>query len=320
MLDCPARFGFEVARSSMRLLALALLVGTAGPLCGGPLDSHPTGGPWSQQADRARHEVALSVLVRDMALSPDQAKRILGLVQRLDKTVAGLAAAGGPAIVAVRAAMGTLRDRVLSTPAGLPGISRSELNARRAWEQNVEQLEREVEPIRNEIAGLLTPEQQKTLRAFNTDRSVAALGLEDSDLDEWCQRLVGIRETSASQVDETVKEQLGDILEEAGRSSQLDAAMALVKEVRALSKERFDAEIVQHARRMKTLTEPAPTASPSPPEVMELGEAVNENLLDMRLIPVLEAYLSRPAPAPHGVPSAAPATSPTPRAAAAGGK
>lgn len=263
------------------------------PLAAGPLDFHPTGGPWSRIAESARHEVALAVLVRDLALTQEQATKLLDLLRRVEKIISGVAAGSAKPAAVFRKSMAGYRDKVLATPKGYPSLSLDEVKARQTWDENVGQLEREVQPIREEVSGLLTPAQQKLVRAFSPERALGELGFDDEDLDEWSQRLVAMRGVPEAELEGKVSEELAEQLMEAGHPERLPRLIAAIKEARALTPEQFDKTLIGNARRIKALLAVQPDAKPPPPEVMELGEAVDQHLLDMRLIPVLAAYVAR---------------------------
>lgn len=272
----------------LRSLLALLLVGAVSA-AGGPLDSHPTGGPWSRIADSARHEVALAVLVRDLALTDEQAGKLLDVLRRVERIITGVAAGSAEPATAFRTSMAGFRDRVLATPRGLPGLSRAEIQARQTWEENVGQLDREVQPLREQVGGLLTPAQQKVLRAFSPERTLEALGFDDDDLEEWSQRLIAMRNLPPAGLEETVKEEMADQLQELGHPERLPALIAVIKEARALPPDRFDAALIANARRIKAMLSVKPDAKQQPVEMMDLNEAVDQHLMDMRMIPVLAA-------------------------------
>lgn len=262
---------------------------------GGPLDSHPTGGPWSRIAESARHEVTLAVLTRDMALTDEQARKLLDLLKRTERIVTGVAAGSAKPAAAFRTSMAGYRDRVLATATGYPNLQREEIKARQAWDENVGQFDREIQPIRDEAAGLLSPAQQKVLREFSPDRTLTLLGFDDEDLDEWAQRLIAMRAVPEKELEDRVKEELADQLHESGHPERLPKLIQAIKDIRAQPAEKFDADVIAHAKKIKRMLSVQAEAKPPPPEVMELPDAVDTHLLDMRMIPVLEAYLARPA-------------------------
>lgn len=286
----PGTLAVEMVQTAVLLL---LLVGRSA-WCG-PIDSHPTGGPWSQAAEFAKHEVALAVLVRDLELSEEQARKIHDGLKRLERTITGLAKGSGAPALQFRKAMAGYRDRMLATRGQLPDLTRDELKARQTWEENVWQLDREQAPIRAEIASLLTPAQRKVLCAFSVERTLVRLGFEEYDLTEWAERLIALRAVPDAELESSIKNQLADHLQESGHPERLPAVIAAIRETRALPPDRFDATLTAHARKVKGLLAVAPEAKSWPPENTALNDAVDNHLLDMRMIPVLDTYFARAA-------------------------
>lgn len=271
------------------LLAVALAPGGAAPL-----DTHPAAAPWLGQLENARHQVALAALVRDLELTDEQAKRLHAILQKLDHVVRSLVKGSDGPVRDWTKALAGLRDRALALPTGVPSPTRADLAAHRAFNENLEQLEREVGPARDELAALLTPKQQKTLRAFVPDRVLAGLTLDDEELEEWNQRVVALKDAPAAEVETRVKEQLADQLEEAGHPKRLPEAMRLVTEIRALTAEQFDGRVTEFAKKLRKMMGAAPAVSAEPQaETMDLPGAVDSHLLDMRMLPVIEAELAR---------------------------
>src|SRR5688572_8110396 len=93
----------------------------------GPLEGHPTGGPWSRIAESARYEVTLAVLVRDLSFTDVQARKLLDLLKRTEKIITGVAAGSAEPASAFRKSMAGFRDRVLATATGYPSLSRDEI-------------------------------------------------------------------------------------------------------------------------------------------------------------------------------------------------
>jgi hypothetical protein len=273
----------------MRACVLALLFAAAAPA--DPLYTHATGIPWTQIVETARHEVVLSVLVRELKLTSVQAKKLLDLLRRLDRTISGLVAAGGGHAADYRKALAAFRDRVLRSRDAVTAIGQAEFKARQAWDENAGQLEREVAPARDAVIAMLTPAQQKVVRAFSADRTLAAFGFDDYTIDEWTHRLVALRGVPEAEIDARIKDELLETLKEAGHPERLPRVVETVKKVRALPADAFEAELIAHARRLKALFAVGPEASASPAAPSDLNEAVTNHLLDMRMIPVLTSYL-----------------------------
>lgn len=278
-------------RSALALLAALGLAAAAGA---GPLDTHVAGGPWTGQIENARHEIALAVLLRELALTGPQAARLLAVLERLDRTIAAMVTGSEAPTRGWRGALAGLRDRTLALPTGVPTATREDLAAQRAWNENLGELEREVTPLRDEIAALLTLAQQKALRGFSPERALVGLATDDEELDEWTTRLAGFRAAKEAELEDTVHEQIEEILEESGHRERLKRAKAFVAEIRALPQARFDAELVELAKKLRALLSVAPKMDPPPPpESTDLPGAVDTHLLDMRMLPVLRAYVAR---------------------------
>jgi hypothetical protein len=276
------------------LAAVLLFFVALAPASAAPLDTHPVGGPWLQQIESARHQVALAALVRDLELTDEQAKRLHAILQKLDHVVRSLVKGSDGPVKGWTKALAGLRDRALALPTGVPSPTRADLAAHRAFNENLDQLEREVGPARDELAGLLTPKQQKVLRAFVPDRALAGLTLDDEELEEWNQRVVALRDAPAADLETRVKEQLADQLEEAGHPKRLPDAMKLVAEMRGLTAERFDGRVTEYAKKLRKMMGAAPTTQAEPPpEATDLPGAVDNHLLDMRMLPVIEAELAQ---------------------------
>lgn len=233
----------------MMCFALASGIATAGPF-----ESHPALQRIGQMKAEADRRLTLAVLVKDLALKPDQVKEIGRQVGRLQILLDEFSrsAASMSALELYPARIDEARSRLLRGED--PGLgSRKWLEVLIEHQRPTDLLYPDFEQATVAVRDLLDDRQKKLLLEFEPQRVLSALRPEDEALTEWGPRILEVAamspEVFRQEIDELVEEAADEIDDPEGAAKLKDFLI----QVRKVPREELEAKLGTHARRIAAL-------------------------------------------------------------------